>query len=195
MFGRPVISGFLLCSRALSVRRDAHWYEPGVWSRARPPRIASNPLFVRGECAAAVCSSDRMAIQATPGSEMADKRAGSASSPGALQAGIQGRESELRLIGSLLDAVAFGSGAVIVVEGASGIGKSRLLLEGVRDATRRGMRFGISTAEPEERTVELAALLAALFDGAEPLIARDALSSIRAERGSGSGSSASSRSC
>jgi len=101
----------------------------------------------------------------------------------ARQAGIQGRDSELRLIGGLLDKVASGSGGVVVVEGASGIGKSRLLLEAVRDAKRRGMRFGVSMAEPGERSVELAALLGALFDGPEPPIARAALPSTRPEPG------------
>jgi len=44
------------------------------------------------------------------------------------------------------------------------------------------MRFGISTAEPEERTVELAALLAALFTG--PSRSRPGRApSIRAEPG------------
>ena len=124
-----------------------------------------------------------MATEATPGNEVSDIRAGGATSPRVNQAGIQGRESELRLIAGLLDEVASGSGGVIVVEGASGIGKSRLLLEGVRDAKRRGMRFGVSMAEPAERAVELAALLGALFDGPEPIIDRSALPSIRAEPG------------
>jgi DNA-binding CsgD family transcriptional regulator/tetratricopeptide (TPR) repeat protein len=124
-----------------------------------------------------------MATQVTPGKEVPDTRAGGATSPRAHQAGIQGRESELRLIGARLDKVASGSGGVIVVEGASGIGKSRLLLEGVRDAKRRGMRFGVSMAEPAERAVELAALLGALFDGPEPLLDRGALPSMRAEPG------------
>src|SRR5258705_5221198 len=124
-----------------------------------------------------------MATQATPSNETADIRAGRATSPGVHQAGRQGRESELRLIGGLLDEAASGSGGVIVVEGASGIGKSRLLLEGVRDAKRRGMRFGVSMAEPAERAVELASLLAALFDGPEPLLDGSALPSIRAEPG------------
>jgi len=119
----------------------------------------------------------------TPANEAPDTRVGAARPPGALQAGIQGRDSELRLIGGCLDEVASGSGRVIVVEGASGIGKTRLLLEAVRDAKRRGMRFGVSMAEPGERTVELAALLRALFDGPQPLLARGALPSTRTEPG------------
>ncbi|MDP9244937.1 MAG: AAA family ATPase [Chloroflexota bacterium] len=124
-----------------------------------------------------------MATHATPGNEGFDIRVGGASSPRAHPAGIQGRESELRLISRLLDKIASGSGGVIVVEGASGIGKTRLLFEGVSDAKRRGMRFGVSMAEPAERAVELAALLGALFDGDQPLIARGALPSIRTEPG------------
>jgi len=124
-----------------------------------------------------------MATQATPGNEVPNIRAGGAMSPRAHQAGIQGRESELQLIGARLDEVAGGSGGVIVVEGASGIGKTRLLLEAVRYAKRRGMRFGVSMAEPGARTVELSALLGALFDGSEPLIDRGALQSIRTEPG------------
>ncbi|MDP9270359.1 MAG: AAA family ATPase, partial [Chloroflexota bacterium] len=124
-----------------------------------------------------------MATVPTPANEAPDTRADGARSPGAHQPGIQGRESELRLIGEHLDEVASGSGRVIVVEGASGIGKTRLLLEAVRDAKRRGMRFGVSMAEPSERTVELAALLRALFDGVQPLIARGAVPSIRTEPG------------
>src|SRR4029077_9364113 len=60
---------------------------------------------------------------------------------------------------------------------------SRLLLEGVRDAKRRGMRFGVSMAEPAEQAVELAALLGALFDDPAPLLDRSALVPIRAEIG------------
>ena len=124
-----------------------------------------------------------MATQATPRKAVPDIRAGGATSPQAHEAGIQGRAAELRLIGGLLDEVDSGSGGVIVVEGASGIGKSRLLLEGVRDAKQRGMRFGVSMAEPGERTVELAALLRALFDGTAPLIARGELPPTRTEPG------------
>jgi DNA-binding CsgD family transcriptional regulator/tetratricopeptide (TPR) repeat protein len=124
-----------------------------------------------------------MGTAPTPTNEAPGTRAGSARSPGAHQAAIQGRASELLLIGERLDDVVSGSGRVIVVEGATGMGKSRLLLEAVRDAKRRGMRFGVSMAEPGERTVELAALLSALFDGPQPLIAPSALPRIRTEPG------------
>jgi DNA-binding CsgD family transcriptional regulator len=124
-----------------------------------------------------------MGTAPTPTNEAPDTRAGGATSPGAHQAVIEGRESELQLIGERLDDVVSGSARVIVVEGATGIGKSRLLLEAVRDAKRRGMRFGVSMAEPGERTVELAALLGALFDGPQPLIAPSALPRIRTEPG------------
>jgi DNA-binding CsgD family transcriptional regulator/tetratricopeptide (TPR) repeat protein len=124
-----------------------------------------------------------MATRPAAGNEAPALRAGGVSSPRAHQGGIQGRESELRLIGARLDELAAGSGSVIVVEGASGIGKSRLLLESVRDAKRRRMRFGVSMAEPAERAVELSALFGALFDGPEPLVDQSALPSIRGEPG------------
>ena len=155
---------------------------PRIWSRTRA-RASLEPAIRSGGCAAAVCSSERMATQATPGNKVPDIRVGGASSPRAHPAVIQGRESELRLIGRLLDKISSGSGGVIVVEGASGIGKTRLLFEVVSDAKGRGVRFGVSTAEPAERAVELAALLGALFDGDQPLIARGALPSIRTEPG------------
>src|SRR5258705_13993122 len=106
-----------------------------------------------------------MTTQATPGNAVPDTRADGATSPRVHQAGIQGRESELRLIGDRLDEVASGSGGVIVVEGVSGIGKSRLLLEGVRDAKWRGGRFGGFLAGPAGGAVRASALGCGLFGG------------------------------
>src|SRR5690242_2841465 len=68
---------------------------------------------------------DRMTTRLGPEAEAPDVPAGGVSTPPTQKAGIQGRESELTLIAELLDEVASGSGGVLVVEGPSGIGKSR----------------------------------------------------------------------
>lgn len=93
---------------------------------------------------------------------------------------IRGRDAELEVIGELLDRVRSGSGAVLLIEGAAGMGKSRLLDEGVRMAHRVGFPVGIGAAEPSESVAELAPLLRALFDGPEPLLDRAGLSSLHA---------------
>src|SRR4029077_12847269 len=63
-----------------------------------------------------------------------------------------------------------GGEAVVIVEGAAGMGKSRLLAEVSAIARGFDIRVGASAADPSETVVELATLLAALFDGADPLI-------------------------
>jgi hypothetical protein len=83
-------------------------------------------------------------------------------------------------MGDLLDRVRAGSGAVVLVEGPAGIGKSRPLGEGVRMACRLSFRVGISAADPSESVAELAPLLRALVDGAEPLLDRAGLSDLHA---------------
>jgi DNA-binding CsgD family transcriptional regulator/tetratricopeptide (TPR) repeat protein len=93
---------------------------------------------------------------------------------------IRGRDQELGAVSELLDRLRSGSGAVLLVEGAAGIGKSRLIGEGVRMAQRVGFRIGLGAAEPSESVAELAPLLRALFDGSEPLLDRAGLSSLHA---------------
>ena len=93
---------------------------------------------------------------------------------------MRGRDAELGVLGELLDRVRSGSGAVLLVEGAAGMGKSRLIGEGVRMAHRLGFPVGIGAAEPSESVAELAPLLRALFDGSEPLLDRAGLSSLHA---------------
>ena len=73
-----------------------------------------------------------------------------------------------------------GAEAVVVVEGAAGMGKSRLLAEVSTIARSLGIRVGSSAADPNETVVELAALLAALFDGDEPLLGRHGLATVQA---------------
>jgi tetratricopeptide (TPR) repeat protein len=93
---------------------------------------------------------------------------------------IRGRDAELGVLGELLDRVRSGSGAVLLIEGAAGMGKSRLIAEGEQMAHRLGFPVGIGAAEPSESVAELAPLLRALFDGPQPLLDRVGLSSLRA---------------
>ncbi|HEY2202508.1 MAG TPA: AAA family ATPase, partial [Solirubrobacteraceae bacterium] len=93
---------------------------------------------------------------------------------------IRGRDAELGVLGELIDRLRSGSGAVLLIEGAAGVGKSRLIGEGLRMAHRVGFPVGIGAAEPSESVAELAPLLRALFDGSEPLLDRTGLSSLHA---------------
>src|SRR3954451_15500186 len=54
--------------------------------------------------------------------------------------GLIEREDELALIGEALAEVASGTGAIVVVEGAAGIGKTRLLRAARTRAAERGFR-------------------------------------------------------
>jgi DNA-binding CsgD family transcriptional regulator/tetratricopeptide (TPR) repeat protein len=94
---------------------------------------------------------------------------------------FHGRDAELALIRAALEPLSDGGAeAVVVIEGAAGMGKSRLLAEVVAIARTLGIRVGRSAADPSETMVELAALLAALFDGAEPLLDPGELSTLHA---------------
>jgi predicted ATPase len=98
----------------------------------------------------------------------------------AVSAIFRGRDAELGVLGEQLDRVRAGSGAVVLIEGAAGMGKSRLMGEGVRMARRLSLRVGMGVAEPSESVAELAPLLRAVFDGPEPLLDRAGLSSLHA---------------
>jgi DNA-binding CsgD family transcriptional regulator len=93
---------------------------------------------------------------------------------------LRGRGDELAAIGARLDEVRSGVGSVIIVEGRAGLGKTRLLDACASLAAARSFRVGRGVAEPHRRVVELDALFDALFDGDEPLVARDALSDLHA---------------
>jgi DNA-binding CsgD family transcriptional regulator len=89
---------------------------------------------------------------------------------------LRGRGRELAAIGARLDEVRSGVGSVIIVEGRAGLGKTRLLDACASMAAERSFRVGRGATEPHGQVVELAALFDALFDGDDPLVARDALS-------------------
>ena len=83
---------------------------------------------------------------------------------------FHGRDAELALVRGELDRLSDGAEAVVVVEGAAGMGKSRLLGEVAAIARSLGIRVGRSAADPSETVVELATLLTTLVDGTEPLL-------------------------
>ena len=88
---------------------------------------------------------------------------------------VRGRDAELASIGVQLDRVRSGAGAVVLVEGEPGMGKTRLLTEAARVARRLAFRVGTGAAEPGAGVVELAPLMTALFDGSGPLLERAGL--------------------
>jgi DNA-binding CsgD family transcriptional regulator len=92
---------------------------------------------------------------------------------------LHGRGRELAVLRAALSSLRLGAGVVVVIEGAPGIGKSRLLAEVARMADRVAVRVGLGEADPSEAVVELAPLLRALFDGAAPLLERSALPTVR----------------
>src|SRR5258706_12217842 len=99
---------------------------------------------------------------------------------GAPQVPPRGRDRSLGPIRRLLDGVREGVGAVILVEGRGGEGKSRLLQTCISMAAEMSFRAGFGVAEPGRNLVEVEPLLDALFNGAQPLIDRNSLSDVHA---------------
>jgi predicted ATPase len=83
-----------------------------------------------------------------------------------------GRDGRMAALSEQLDRARGGAGTVVLVEGDAGMGKSRLLDETAAAARRRGFRIGIGVADPGDGMVELATLMAALFDGPDPILDR-----------------------
>jgi len=92
---------------------------------------------------------------------------------------VRGRDAELESIGVQLDRARSGVGAVVLVDGEPGMGKTRLLAEAARVARRLAFRVGAASAEPGAGVVELAPLMTALFDGSNPLLERSGLRELR----------------
>jgi hypothetical protein len=92
---------------------------------------------------------------------------------------IFGRDAELAKAREALRRLDDGVGAVVVIEGAAGIGKSRLLAEISAIARETGITVGAAVAQPTERLVELSALLEALFVGPAALLDRHELAGPR----------------
>ena len=73
--------------------------------------------------------------------------------PAAASAGpLRGREREARILGVVLDRVAAGCPALVLIEGEAGIGKTRLLDAAVEDVRARGVQVARGRAEELEQT-------------------------------------------
>jgi hypothetical protein len=78
---------------------------------------------------------------------------------------LRGREDELAHVDHRLGALAHGQGSVVLVEGAPGSGKSRLLGEALLRARRQGVRTLPATGDALSQAVSLGMLLEALSRG------------------------------
>jgi DNA-binding CsgD family transcriptional regulator len=96
-----------------------------------------------------------------------------ATAPGRLP--VRGREAQLAVMTRRLRELRGGAGSVVVIEGAPGFGKTRLLQEAFYQAVAIGVRGGHGMADPLDSVVDLAPLLEALFDNDPPLLDRAAL--------------------
>ncbi len=81
---------------------------------------------------------------------------------------LSGRDPERAAIDRHLQETKAERGSVLLVEGRSGLGKSRLLHEATACAEVEGFRVGAAVASPG--SLPMAPLLTALFGGAEPLL-------------------------
>jgi hypothetical protein len=78
---------------------------------------------------------------------------------------LRGRQEELSRVQRRLEEVRSGVGAVVVVEGRAGLGKTKLLDACASMASNMSFRVGRGRAEPGRSVVDLEALLDAMFDG------------------------------
>jgi predicted ATPase len=83
-----------------------------------------------------------------------------------------------RAVAVLDRTVASGQGALLVVSGGAGIGKSALMSEICRGAVHRGYGVGVGKAEESDQIASMAPLLLALRSGREPLLSQPAFISL-----------------
>jgi DNA-binding CsgD family transcriptional regulator/tetratricopeptide (TPR) repeat protein len=83
---------------------------------------------------------------------------------------LRGREHEMDALSGLLARLSAGGGASLVIEGAPGLGKSRLLAEVTQAAAKNGVLVAAGRADEIEDIAPLSPLLAALTAGAPPVL-------------------------
>jgi DNA-binding CsgD family transcriptional regulator len=88
---------------------------------------------------------------------------------------LHGRDLERDALGRLIGQAAEGGGGVVILEGAAGIGKTRLLAEAARIAAARGLEVASGAADELDQVTPWAPLLKALFSTSPPLLTEDDL--------------------
>jgi DNA-binding CsgD family transcriptional regulator len=92
---------------------------------------------------------------------------------------LRGRsEAMSRALGALRRAANTGQGALLVISGEPGIGKSAVLRGVLEQASRAGFSVGSGKAEPGDQIAPGAPLLVSLRSGARPLLSGDAFASL-----------------
>ncbi|MFF8727013.1 ATP-binding protein [Streptomyces sp. NPDC015171] len=101
-------------------------------------------------------------------------------SGGALsRSGLRGREAELEELRRLIASVAHdGSGALALIRGEPGIGKTTLLGEAVAGAGAAGFSVGLGKADELHHLVPLSSLATCVLHGDRPLLSGDALADL-----------------
>ena len=92
---------------------------------------------------------------------------------------LRGRETELARLEELADSLRAGAGGIVVVEGAAGIGKSRLLAEARSRAAEGDLLVAAGGADELDQVTPWAPLLGALGSSEPPVLASGALGSLR----------------
>jgi DNA-binding CsgD family transcriptional regulator len=95
---------------------------------------------------------------------------------------LRGRDNELASLRHHLARLRDGAGTSWLLEGAPGLGKSRLVEHAASAARECGFGVGHGVAQPGDAAVELAVLMDALFGGPEPVLERSALGDSHASR-------------
>ncbi|MFF4956947.1 helix-turn-helix transcriptional regulator [Streptomyces sp. NPDC001222] len=89
--------------------------------------------------------------------------------------GLRGREAELAKLRTLVTSVArTGSGALALIRGEPGIGKTTLLTEAAERAGAAGYSVGLGKADELHHIVPLSSLAACVLHGDRPLLSDDA---------------------
>ncbi|GGS53845.1 ATP-binding protein [Streptomyces cinerochromogenes] len=92
------------------------------------------------------------------------------------RSGLRGREAELGQLHTLIDSVArSGSGALALVRGEPGIGKTTLVTEAVARAAAAGFSVGLGKADELHHIVPFSSLATCVLHGDRPLLSGDAL--------------------